>query len=121
IPTLMSFKATAFPSLPSSKHHGIWRANLLWNDRRSRIELLILITIWLRWLIKCRQSCCTMDQRFGLLLMATQRWERLEQIVVSRFDQFQVLIGRCTGTKSSPLKLNTPMITGCRNGWQGWI
>ena len=59
-----------------------------------------------------------MSQRFGLLLMAIQRWERLRQIVVSPLDQFPVSIGRCIGTKSSPLKRSMPMITGCRNGWQ---
>ena len=68
----VSFKATGFPSLPLSKRRGIWRANLPWNDRRSHIELLILIMISLRWPTKRRQSYCTMSQRFGSLLMAIQ-------------------------------------------------
>ena len=29
------------------------------------------------------------------------------------------LLGYCIGTKSSPLKQNTPMIIACRNGWPG--
>ena len=83
------------------------------------IERLILITIWLLWHTKRRQSCCTMGRRFDSLLMAIQHWERLGPIAVSPFDQFPVLIGRCTGIKSSPLKQNTPMIIACPNGWPG--
>src|SRR5437899_12008175 len=103
-PMLMSFKDTGFLSLRLSRRHGIWRANLPWNDRRSRIELLILITIWFLWRTKRQQTCCTMGRHFGSLLMAIRHWERLEQIVVSPFDQFRVLIGHFIGTKSSPLK-----------------
>src|SRR5438552_16560966 len=117
-PTLMSFKATGFPLLHASKRRGIWRTNLPWNDRRSRTELLILITIWLLWRTKHRQSCCTMSQRSDSLLMAIQRWQRLRRIVVSPFDQFLVLIERCIGTKSSPLKPNTPTIIACPSGWR---
>src|SRR4029453_18415340 len=114
----VSFKATGFPSLPSSKRRGLWRANLPWKDRNLHIERLISIMIWLLWRTKRRQSCLTMGQRFVSLLMAIQRWERLERIVVSRFDQCPVLIGHCTGTKSSPLKQNTPTIIACPSGWQ---
>ena len=60
-----------------------------------------------------------MGRHFDSLLMAIQHWERLERIVVSLFNQFPVLIGRCIGIKSSRLKQNTPMIIACPNGWPG--
>ena len=107
-----------FPSLPSSKRRGIWRANLPWNDHRSHIERLILITIWLLWPIKRRRSYCTKEQRFGSLPMATQPWEDRDRSWY-RLGSLPGTVEYCIVTRSSPLKQNTPMIIACLSGWPG--
>ena len=117
-PMPVSSKAIGFPSLPSSKRRGIWLASLRWNDRKSHIERLILITIWLHSPTKRRPDYCTIRQHFGSLLMATKHWERSGQIVALPFDRFRALIGYFIGTRSSRLKRNTPMTIACHNGWR---